>query len=69
MSDYKQIEGHGIVVKKDKKEIYKAMKDFIEKGYKITKKFDANKYNQEIFDKLKEIIKGWVKQKVSKSHP
>lgn len=58
VSDYKQIEGHGIVVKKDKKEIYKAMKDFIEKGYKITKKFDANKYNQEIFDKLKEIIKG-----------
>lgn len=56
VSDYEQIEGRGIVVKKEEKELYKAMKDFIETGYTITKKFDANEYNKNIFNKLKEII-------------
>ena len=56
VSDSEQIEGQGIVVEKDETEIYKAMKDFIEKGYQITKQFDAKDYNNNIFNKLQEII-------------
>ena len=56
VSDYEQVEGYGVVVEKDEIEIYKAMKDFIEKGYEITKKFDANEYNNKIFNKLEKII-------------
>lgn len=56
VSDSEQIEGQGIVVEKDETEIYKAMKDFIENGYQITKQFDAKDYNNSIFNKLQEII-------------
>jgi glycosyltransferase involved in cell wall biosynthesis len=56
VSDSEQIEGQGIVVEKDEAEIYKAMKDFIENGYQITKQFDAKDYNNNIFNKLQEII-------------
>ena len=56
VSDSEQIEGQGIVVEKDETEIYKAMKDFIENGYQITKQFDAKDYNNKIFNKLQEII-------------
>ena len=56
VSDYEQIKGHGIVVKKDKEEIYKAMKQFIEEGYNITGKFDANEYNKNIIKKLEKLF-------------
>ena len=56
VSDSEQIEGQGIVVEKDETKIYKAMKDFIENGYQITKQFDAKEYNNNIFNKLQEII-------------
>lgn len=55
VSDSEQIEGHGIVVEKDENEIYKAMKQYIEKGYEITKKFDAEEYNNKIYEKLNEL--------------
>ena len=32
------------------------MKTFIENGYQITKQFDAKEYNNNIFNKLQEII-------------
>ena len=56
VSDYKQIDGRGVVVDKTTDDIYKAMKEFIENGYKITKKFDAQKYNEEIIKKLEKIF-------------
>ena len=56
VSDYEQVEGHGIVVEKDETEIYKAMRTFIENGYEISKKFDAKEYNTSIFNQLEEII-------------
>ncbi len=55
VSDSEQIEGHGIVVEKDENEIYKAMKQYIEKGYEITKEFDAEEYNNKIYEKLNEL--------------
>ena len=57
VSDYEQIEGHGMVVKKDEKEIYGAMKKFIEEGYSITKIFNAKEYNKEIIKNLRKILK------------
>ena len=57
VSDYGDIQnGRGIVVKKNEKEIYRAMKRFIKSGYKLNKKFDARKYNNEVENKLNEIL-------------
>ncbi len=52
----KDIEGkYGLVVEKSDKGVYNGMKEFLDNGYK-PKKFDAEKYNQEILDKLKDIM-------------
>ena len=57
VSDFEDIkDGRGFVVKKDEKEIYKAMKLFIENGYTIKKEFNSVKYNFEIENKLKKIL-------------
>lgn len=56
VSDYQELEGKGITVDKNTDAIYNAMKEFIEDGYKITKKFDAKKYNEEIIEKLEKIF-------------
>lgn len=56
VSDFNQIDGRGIVVNKTTNDIYRAMKEFIENGYKINKKFDAKKYNEEIIKKLEKIF-------------
>ena len=58
VSDYKVIQdGRGIVTEKNTKSIYRAMKGFIEKGYKIEKKFNARKHNLEVEKQLKKILK------------
>lgn len=47
-----QIDGRfGYVIKKDQESLYEAMKEFINNGYTIKEKFDAEKYNQEIAKK------------------
>lgn len=56
VSDSEQIEGQGIVVEKEEDEIYKAMKKYIENGYDITKKFNAEEYNNKIYKILKTIL-------------
>ena len=58
VSDYGDIlQGRGMVTFKNTKSIYKAMKKYMEKGYTINKEFDARKYNEQIQNKLKEILK------------
>ena len=58
VSDYKEIQaGKGIVTNKSTKGMYKAMKEFIDKGYKIEKKFNARKHNLEVEKQLKKILK------------
>lgn len=47
---------YGKVIEKDENELYKAMKEFIQNGYEIKEKFDPEKYNQEIIEKLEKII-------------
>lgn len=52
-----QVEGKfGKVTTKDTKDIYIAMKDFIEKGYTVKEDFDPEKYNQEIIQTLEKIM-------------
>ena len=53
----KDIEGkYGIVCSKDVKQISKAMEEFINNGYEIKSKFDPEKYNNEIIEKVEDII-------------
>ena len=58
VSDYKEIQdGKGIVTSKSTKGIYKAMKEFLDNGYRIEKKFNARKHNIEVEKQLKKILK------------
>ena len=57
VSDFKQIENKfGIVTTKNVKDIYDAMKNFIQNGFEIKAEFDYQKYNEEILKKLEEIF-------------
>ena len=59
VSDYKEVEnGRGITTSKDVKDIYEKMKYFIDNGFQITTEFDSNKYNEEIYLKLENLIEG-----------
>lgn len=57
VSDYEEIEGkYGYTTTKEIDDIYEKMKLFLEKGFEITEKFDAEKYNQDIIQKLEELF-------------
>ena len=57
VSDYKEVEdGFGLVADKNENDIYKKMKQFIEKGFKIEKQFNVNQYNKQIIEKLEKIF-------------
>ena len=58
VSDSKQIiqDKFGIVTQKDVDSIYNAMKDAILHGINVKEKFDYEKYNQDIKEKLDKII-------------
>lgn len=47
---------YGKVIKKNEKDLYIAMKEFIQNGYKIKEKFNPENYNKEIMEKLNHII-------------
>lgn len=47
---------YGIVTTKEIESIYTAMKEFIKNGYQIKETFDAEKYNNEIIQKLNKLI-------------
>lgn len=58
VSDYEQIEnGYGIVTTKETEKIYKAMKDFIQNGYELKSEFNYHKFNEEILQKIEQLIK------------
>ena len=58
VSDFRDIQdGRGIVTPKTTKGIYKAMKQYLEKGYRLEKRFDAKEYNLKIEKQLKKILK------------
>ena len=57
VSDYEEIEGkYGYTTTKEIDDIYEKMKLFLEKGFEITERFDATKYNEQIIQKLEELF-------------
>lgn len=57
VSDYEEIEGHyGYTTTKEIEDIYEKMKLFIENGFNIREKFDAEKYNKNVLEKLEKIF-------------
>lgn len=57
VSDYEEVEQkYGYIAEKNSKDIYEKMKLFIEKGYQIKEKFDAEKYNEKIIEKLENLF-------------
>lgn len=56
VSDYKDIEGkYGYITSKQIDDIYEKMKERL-KGYEIKESFDADKYNNDIIEKLEKIF-------------
>ncbi len=52
----KDIDGkYGLVIEKSDKGVYNGMKKFLDEGYK-SEKFDPEKYDREILNKLKNIM-------------
>lgn len=57
VSDYKEIQNRfGYVTTNEIQDIYEKMKLFIKNGYKIEKKFDPQKYNDDIIDKIEKLF-------------
>lgn len=57
VSDYEDVERkYGYATTKEVQDIYEKMKLFIENGFEITEKFDAEKYNNDIIEKLENIF-------------
>ncbi len=57
VSDAKiDLDGYGIVTDLDEESFYLGVKKFLDDGYKITKKFNPVKYNQDVLNKLYEVI-------------
>jgi len=57
VSDYEEIEGkYGYTTTKEVEDIYEKMKLFIENGFEIKEKFDAEKYNNEIIEKIEKLF-------------
>lgn len=57
VSDYEQVEGkYGYVTEKNSEDIYEKMKKIIENGFEIKEKFDSDKYNREIVQKLENLF-------------
>lgn len=57
VSDYEEIEGKfGYTTTKKIEDIYEKMKMFIENGFEIKEKFDVEKYNKNILEKLEKIF-------------
>ena len=57
VSDAKiELDGYGIVCDINEDAIYEAMKEFLDKGYKIENPFDPVVYNRDVLSKLYEVI-------------
>ena len=57
VSDYEEIEGkYGFTTTKEVSDIYEKMKLFIENGFEIKEKFDAEKYNKDIIEKIESLF-------------
>jgi len=59
VSDYQEVrDGFGIVVENSLDGVYRGMKEFLDHGYSCKKKFDPEKFNQNILEKLELLMGG-----------
>ena len=60
VSDAKELidNKYGIVVVNNDEAIYDGMKEFLDNGFKVEKKFNPKKYNEESMNKLYQVIEG-----------
>lgn len=56
VSDYEEVDGRGLIAEKSEDGIYEKMKIFIENGFKIEKKFDADLYNENIIKMIERLF-------------
>ena len=57
VSDAKiELDGYGIVVPVLEDEYYKALKNYLDNGFKIKKKFNPKEFNQDKLNKLYELM-------------
>ena len=57
VSDYEEVEGkYGYTTTKEITDIYEKMKLFIENGFEIKEKFDAEKFNEDIINKIESLF-------------
>lgn len=56
VSDYEEVEGRGLIAEKSEEDIYEKMRTFIENGFKIEKKFDADLYNENIIKTIEQLF-------------
>ena len=57
VSDYEPlVNKYGVFCKKNANDIYYMMRDYLDKGFKIKKPFDYDEYNNDIMEKLDNII-------------
>ncbi len=57
VSDYEEVEqGYGLVAEKTEEDIYQKMKQMLEKGFTLEKKFNSKMYNQQILENLEKIF-------------
>ena len=56
VSDYEEVEGRGLIAEKSEEDIYEKMRSFIENGFKIEKKFDADLYNENIIKTIEQLF-------------
>lgn len=57
VSDYEDLEGkNGIFCEKTVDGVYKCMKQYLDNGFKIKKKFNYNYFNQKILNKITDMI-------------
>lgn len=61
VADAKKIlsEGYGIICANSKEELYEAMKEFLDNGYTVKTKFDYKEFNNEIDNKLIDLIESF----------
>ena len=57
VSDSKiELKGYGIITDINEESFIKGLKKFLDEGYKIKSKFDPEKYNNDVFNKLYQVI-------------
>ena len=57
VSDWEDLDGkYGMFCDRNEESVYQNMKKYLDKGFEIKDKFDCEKYNEEIYEKIEKMI-------------